>query len=105
MSSDAPAFAILLIIGLAAFALRVWAIVDVVKVPDDSVSRRGPSWCGSLVIGITGVIGAIIYLLVGRPAPATEAARSHLRRINRHLRRPGRSGNDLGGGCGFAAFV
>lgn len=35
MSSDAPAFAMLFILGLAAFALRVWAIVDVVKVPDD----------------------------------------------------------------------
>ena len=69
MSSDAPAFAILFILGLAAFALWVWAIVDVVKVPDDSMFRAGNKLVWVLVIVITGLIGAIIYLAVGRPAP------------------------------------
>lgn len=41
MSSDALAFAILFILGLAAFALWVWAIIDVVRVPDDSMFRAG----------------------------------------------------------------
>ena len=69
MSSDAPAVAILFILGLAAFALWVWAIVDVVKVPDDSMFKAGTKLVWVLVVVITGVVGAIIYLLVGRPAP------------------------------------
>jgi hypothetical protein len=71
LSSDAPAFAILVIIGLAAFALWVWAIVDVVKVPDDSMFKAGTKLVWVLVVVITGVVGAIIYLLVGRPEPGT----------------------------------
>ncbi len=67
--SEAPAVAILFILGLAAFALWVWAIVDVVKVPDDSMFRAGTKLVWVLVIVITGLIGAIIYLAVGRPAP------------------------------------
>lgn len=72
MSSDAPAFAILFILGLAAFTLWVWAIVDVVKVPDDSMFRAGTKLVWVLVIVITGVIGAIIYLVVGRPVRGSQ---------------------------------
>lgn len=68
MSSDGPAVAIILILGIAAFILWVWAIVDVVKVPDDSMFRAGNKLVWVLVIVITGVVGALIYLVVGRPA-------------------------------------
>ena len=71
VSSDAPGIVIILILGLAAFAFWIWAIVDVVRVPDDSMFKAGNKLVWILVIVITGVIGAIIYLVVGRPAPGS----------------------------------
>lgn len=71
MSSDAPAVVIILILGLAAFIFWVWALVDVVKVPDDSMFKAGNKLVWVLVIVFTGVIGAIVYLVVGRPAPGS----------------------------------
>ena len=68
MSSEGPLIAIFLILGIAAFVVWVWAIVDVVKVPDDSMFKAGNKLVWVLVIVITGVLGAIIYLVVGRPA-------------------------------------
>ena len=71
MSSDAPAVIIILLLGIAAFVFWVWAIVDVVKVPDDSYFRAGNKLVWVLVIVLTGVVGALIYLVVGRPAPGS----------------------------------
>lgn len=68
MSSDGAAVGIIFILGIAAFAFWVWAIVDVVKVPDDSMFKAGSKLVWVLVVVITGVMGAIIYLVVGRPA-------------------------------------
>ena len=75
MSSDAPGIAILFILGLAAFAFWIWAIVDVVKVPDDSMFKAGSKLVWVLVIVLTGVIGAVIYLVVGRAAPGNRGTR------------------------------
>jgi len=73
VSSDGPVIAILF-----SFIFWVWALVDVVKVPDDSKFKAGTKLVWVLVIVITGVIGAIIYLVVGRPAPGSRpAALSH----------------------------
>jgi hypothetical protein len=66
---------IFLAIGIAAFAFWIWAIVDVVKVPDDSMFKAGNKLIWVLVIVLTGVIGAIIYLVVGRPEPGSQPAR------------------------------
>jgi uncharacterized membrane protein len=71
VSSDAPGIVIIFVLGLAAFAFWIWAIVDVVRVPDDSMFKAGNKLVWILVIVITGVIGAIIYLVVGRPAPGS----------------------------------
>ena len=57
---------------MAAFVFWVWAIVDVVKVPDDSMFKAGKKLIWVLVVVITGVVGAIIYLVVGRPAPGSQ---------------------------------
>lgn len=78
MSSDAPAVIgviIILLIGLAATAFWIWAIVDVVKVPDDSMFKTGNKLVWVLVVVLAQVIGAIIYLVVGRPSSASRAAR------------------------------
>jgi len=58
-----------LLIWLAATAVWIWAIVDVVKVPDDSMFRAGNKLIWVLVVVFTHVIGAIIYFAVGRPEP------------------------------------
>lgn len=71
MSSEGSLVAIFLILGIAAFAFWVWAIVDVVKVPDDSMFQAGNKLVWVLVVVLTGVLGAIIYLVVGRPAQGT----------------------------------
>lgn len=62
-----------LLIWLAATAFWIWAIVDVVKVPDDSMFRAGSKLIWILVVVFTHVIGAIIYFLVGRPEPGRRA--------------------------------
>jgi uncharacterized membrane protein len=71
VSSDGAAVAIIFILAIAAFIFWVWAIVDVVKVSDDSMFKAGNKLIWVLVIVITGVVGAIIYLVVGRPAPGS----------------------------------
>jgi hypothetical protein len=69
VSSEGPLIAIFLIVGIAAFVFWVWTIVDVVRVPDDSMFKAGNKLVWVLVVVITGVLGAIIYLVVGRPVP------------------------------------
>lgn len=70
-------FAVLFIlfplIAVATIAVWVWTVVDVVKVPSDDRFRAGSQLVWILVIVLTGIIGSLIYLVVGRP-PA------HLRR-------------------------
>ncbi len=67
MAWDALVVVIILIVGLAASAFWIWAIVDVVKVPDDSMFKAGTKLVWVLVIALTHVVGALIYLVVGRP--------------------------------------
>jgi hypothetical protein len=57
-------------ITLAAVAFWIWALVDVVKVPDDSMFKSGSKLIWVLVIVLAG---AIVYLVVGRPAPRAMA--------------------------------
>jgi len=62
------AFGLLWIGGIA---LWIFALVDCIRVPDDSMYRSGTKLIWVLVIVLTQVIGAIIYLVVGRPEPDT----------------------------------
>jgi hypothetical protein len=62
-------FGPLLLIWLAATVVWIWAIVDIVKVPDDSMFRAGNKLVWVLVVVFTHVIGAVIYFLIGRPEP------------------------------------
>jgi hypothetical protein len=64
---------VILAVAVAAFVFWVWALVDVIKTPDDGRFRAGNQLVWVLVIVFTQLIGALIYLLVGRPEP-------HLRR-------------------------
>jgi hypothetical protein len=51
------------LIGLAAFAFWIWALIDAINNPRlDSNTRL--IWI--IVIVLTGVLGALIYIIVGR---------------------------------------
>jgi len=57
------------VLSLAVFAVWIWTIIDVVKVPSDDRFRAGNQLVWILVIVLTQIIGSIIYLAVGRPEP------------------------------------
>jgi len=52
---------------IAAFAFWIWALVDAIKVPNDSDYRAGTKIIWVLVVVLLGFIGAVIYVAVGRP--------------------------------------
>jgi hypothetical protein len=62
-----------LLLGLAGFALWIWAIVDVVRVPDESMFKAGNRLVWVLIVVLAGFVGAIVYLIVGRPAGGAAA--------------------------------
>jgi hypothetical protein len=60
--------ALILLVILALAALWAWALVDAIRVPDDAQYRAGTKLVWVLVIALTGLVGAALYLAVGRPA-------------------------------------
>jgi succinate dehydrogenase/fumarate reductase cytochrome b subunit len=60
-------FLVFVVFGLGGLALFVWALIDAVQVPDDSMYRSGTKLVWVLVIVLVPIIGAIVYLAVGRP--------------------------------------
>jgi len=66
-------FALFLVFWVASLVLWIWALVDAIRVPEDRFYRAGTKLVWVLVIVLAGGIGAIIYLVVGRPDPATRA--------------------------------
>jgi len=60
------AFGLLWIGGIV---LWIFALVDCIRVQDDSMYRSGTKLIWIIVIVLTQVIGAIIYLVIGRPEP------------------------------------
>ena len=59
---------LLVLLGFIAF--WVWSLVDAIRVPDDSAFRAGSKVVWVVVIAVTGFIGSIVYLVVGRPRTA-----------------------------------
>lgn len=49
------------------FVLWIWAFVNVLNVPHDSFYRTGTKLIWSIVVGLGGPMGAIVYLAVGEP--------------------------------------
>jgi hypothetical protein len=66
-------FGILWLLGLV---VVVWALVDVVQVPDDSMYQSGSKIVWVLVIVFLNFIGAIIYFVIGRPTQESRDAAS-----------------------------
>ena len=61
---------VFLAVLLGLLALWVWSLVDAIRVADDSAFRAGSKVIWVVVIAITGLIGSVVYLAVGRPRPA-----------------------------------
>ena len=59
---------LLVLLGFLAF--WVWSLVDAIRVPDDSAFRAGSKVIWVVVIAVTGFIGSIVYMVVGRPRTA-----------------------------------
>ena len=68
---------IFMVLFIAGLVLWVWALVDAIQVPDDSMYQSGSKLIWVLVIVLAGAIGAIIYLVVGRPKPGAAPRRPH----------------------------
>ena len=56
------------LVALAGTILWIWALVDAVRVPDDAMFRSGTRLIWVLVIVFGHLLGAILYLAIGRPA-------------------------------------
>jgi hypothetical protein len=62
---------------VATIALVIWTLVDVVRMPGDADFKTGTQIVWVIVILLGGLIGAIVYLIVGRPPGGATAARQH----------------------------
>jgi uncharacterized membrane protein len=62
---------VILFLLLGAFAFWIWALIDAIRVPEDRAYREGTKLVWVLVIALTHFVGAVIYLLVGRPVRST----------------------------------
>jgi hypothetical protein len=47
--------------------LFVYALVDAIRVPDDSMYRAGNKLIWVLVILLAPIVGSIVYLVIGSP--------------------------------------
>jgi hypothetical protein len=56
----------ILLVFVAAMVMWVWALVDAIRQPEDRL-RTGSRLMWVLVIAITHFIGAVLYLIFGRP--------------------------------------
>lgn len=62
-----PFFGVLGIVSIAGLVLWIWALVDCIQVPDDSMYESGNKLVWVLIIVFLNWIGALLYLLIGRP--------------------------------------
>jgi hypothetical protein len=60
-------FLLVFLLGIAATVVWIWALVDCIQVPDDTMYRSGTKLIWVLVIVFATFIGAVVYLAIGRP--------------------------------------
>ena len=63
------------LLGIGGLALWIYALVDAVRMPSDAAFKTGTQLVWVLVIVLAQGIGALIYLIVGRPPGGATAAR------------------------------
>ena len=61
---------LILSILLAAGVFWIWSLVDAIRVPDESAFRAGTKVVWVVVIAVTGFIGSLVYMAIGRPRTA-----------------------------------
>jgi Phospholipase_D-nuclease N-terminal len=66
-------FSLILLFIVVSMIFWIWALVDAVRVADDSLYQTGTKLIWVLIIVLAGWIGAIIYLAVGRPKGSSRA--------------------------------
>lgn len=64
-----PVVLVVLALWVLGGVFWIWALVDAIRVPHDGNYRAGNKLVWVLVIIFTTVIGAAIYLAIGRPSP------------------------------------
>lgn len=62
-----PFFLLIGVVSIAGLVLWIWALVDCVQVPDDSMYQSGNKLVWVLIIVFLNWIGALLYLVIGRP--------------------------------------
>ncbi len=62
-----PFFLVIGVVSIAGLVLWIWALVDCVQVPDDSMYQSGNKLVWVLIIVFLNWIGALLYLVIGRP--------------------------------------
>lgn len=67
--------AMLPLIAVGAVAMWVYALIDAIRVPDDSMYQVGNKLIWILVILLGWILGAVVYLFVGRPLRRRPAPR------------------------------
>jgi hypothetical protein len=71
-------FLLFFALAIAGIALFVYALVDVIRMPNDASFETGTQLVWILVILLAQGIGAVIYLIVGRPPGGATGARERL---------------------------
>ncbi len=71
-------FLFFLVFVVGGLVLFVYSLVDVVRMPDDASFKTGTQLVWVLVIVLAQGIGAVIYLIVGRPPGGAVAARGRM---------------------------
>ena len=62
-----PLLALFVLLWIGVFVVWIWALVDCIQVPDDSMYQSGTKLIWVLVIVFLSLIGAILYFAIGRP--------------------------------------
>lgn len=74
-SLPTPALIALVVYGIVQISVEIYAIIDIIRRPADRIA--GPKFMWVLIVLLVNLIGAIVYLLVGRkPAPVTQEGAS-----------------------------
>jgi len=60
-------FVFIWLLAIAGIVVWIWALVDCVQVPDDSLYQSGNKLIWVLIIVLAQFIGAILYFIIGRP--------------------------------------
>ena len=58
---------VILVVALL-WAVPIWALIDALRVPSDGDYRTGTKLVWVLVILLGGIVGALIYFAIGKPA-------------------------------------